>query len=153
MAGEGDVAAFIEAHGYLAYARRNLAVYREAARAPTAPTVLATSSGFMTYPVDIDASYEALRRAIEAHALTSLLMPAFELEACVDVIVERQLSRPYLRGDSARETQRIRERFPVFMALRCARFRSDGPPNDTASEIEKFVRERAADTKIAIDYW
>lgn len=153
MASEGDVAAFIEAHGYPAYARRNLAVYREAMHAPSAPTVLATSSGFMTYPVDIDATYEALRRAIEVDALTSLLMPAFELEACVDLIVQRQLSRRYLRGDRARETQRIRERFPVFMALRCARFRSDAPPNDTASQIEKFVRELAADTKIAIDYW
>ncbi|MCY1240578.1 shikimate kinase [Variovorax boronicumulans] len=140
MSREGNIDAVIEASGYLGYARRNVAVYREVRSALTRPTVLALSSGFLTYPEDVDAGYPTLRCAIEIDALTSLLLPAFELEACVEAIVRRQLSRPYLRGDSASEERRIRERFPKFMAMPCARFRSDAAPDDVASQIERFMR-------------
>lgn len=140
MSREGNIDAVIEASGYLDYARRNVAVYREVRSALTRPTVLALSSGFLTYPEDVDAGYPTLRCAIETDALTSLLLPAFELEACVEAIVRRQLSRPYLRGDSASEERRIRERFPKFKAMPCARFRSDAAPDDVASQIERFVR-------------
>ncbi|PLC07166.1 shikimate kinase [Variovorax sp. RO1] len=140
MSSEGSINAVIEASGYLGYARRNVAVYRAVRSALTTPSVLALSSGFLTYPEDVDVGYPALRCAIETDALTSLLLPAFELEACVEAIVQRQLSRPYLRGDRASEERRIRERFPKFMAMRCARFRSDAAPDDVASQIERFVR-------------
>lgn len=140
MSCEGSIDAVIEASGYLGYARRNVAVYRAVRSALTRPTVLALSSGFLTYPEDVDVGYPALRCAIETDALTSLLLPAFELEACVEAIVRRQLSRPYLRGDGASEERRIRERFSKFMAMRCARFRSDAAPDDVASQIERFVR-------------
>lgn len=101
------------------------------------------SSGFLTYPENVGHEYQDLRCSIEADALTSLLLPAFELEPCVEIIVQRQLSRPYLPGDRAREERRIRERFPKFMALSCARFRSDAAPDKTASQIERFVRGRS----------
>jgi shikimate kinase len=139
---EGSIGAFIETYGYSGYAKRNVAVYRAVRHLLPAPTVLALSSGFLTYNEEVDAGYRALRGAIEGNALTALLLPAFELEACVEIIVWRQLSRPYLPGDSASEERRIRERFPRLMALPCARFRSDAPPDETASQIERFVRER-----------
>ncbi|MCP3022892.1 shikimate kinase [Cupriavidus basilensis] len=140
MSFEGNVGAFIATLGYVGYAKQNIAVYRRVRCSLAAPTVLALSSGFLTYPEDIDHEYQALRSSIESDALTSLLMPAFELEPCVEIIVQRQLSRPYLPGDRASEERRIRERFPKFMALSCARFRSDAAPDKTASQIERFVR-------------
>lgn len=142
MSCEGSIAASIEASGYSGYAKRNIGVYRQVRRSLAASTVLALSSGFLTYPEDVDPEYQALRCSIETDALTSLLLPAFELEACVEIIVQRQLSRPYLAGDRAIEERRIRERFPKFMALPCARFHSDAAPDQTASEIERFMLAR-----------
>lgn len=143
MSCEGSIAGSIEASGYAGYAKRNIAVYREIRCSLSSSTVLALSSGFLTYPAGVGPEYETLRGSIEADALTSLLLPAFELEACVKTIVQRQLSRTYLRGDRASEERRIRARFPKFMALTCARFRSNAPPDEIASQIERFVRGRA----------
>ncbi|MGJ7609915.1 MULTISPECIES: shikimate kinase [unclassified Variovorax] len=135
MSREGSIGASIEASGYRGYAKRNVAVYRAVRHSLAVPSVLALSSGFLTYPDEIDAEYPALLRSIEADPLTALLLPAFELEACVEIIVRRQLSRPYLSGNRASEERRIRERFPKLMALRCTRFRSDAPPEETALHI------------------
>jgi shikimate kinase len=140
MVREGDIADCMAAHGYLGYARRNVAVCREVRGTFTAPAVLALSSGFMTYPANGIQGYAPLRSAIENDALTALLLPSFELESCVETTVRRQLARPYLRGDRASEAARVRERFAFFMALRCARFRSDEAPEAVASQIEGFVR-------------
>ncbi|CAN7185823.1 MULTISPECIES: shikimate kinase [unclassified Variovorax] len=142
MACEGDITACIEAHGYAGYARRNVSTYLQTKSALAAPAVCALSSGFMTYPADVDTRYPALRSSIESDALTALPLPAFDLETCVDFIVKRQLSRPYLSGNRANEESRIRARFPRFMALQCTRFRSDAEPDHTASQIERFVRAR-----------
>lgn len=143
MAREGDVARYMSAHGYLGYARRNLAIHAELRGAVATPTVLALSSGFMTYPVEVGAGYAQVREATERDALTLLLLPSFELERCVEVIVGRQLSRPYLAGDAASEASRIRERFPKLIALRCARFLNNGAPDEAALQMACFVRERA----------
>ncbi|MGJ7528707.1 shikimate kinase [Variovorax sp. GB1P17] len=139
MRQEGDIASCIEAHGYAGYAKRNVAVYSEICHTLKTPAVLALSSGFLIYPADVDARDPALRAAIEHDPLTALLMPSFELEPCVDTIVRRQLARPYLAGDRVKEERRIRERFPRFMALQCARFLSDGAPARTALEIARFA--------------
>ena len=82
-----------------------------------------------------------LRAVLAAGAVTALLLPAFELEACVEIIVRRQLGRPYLPGNRVSEEARIRDRFPIFMALQCARFDSSNTPDQVASQIEGIVRE------------
>ncbi|WP_257863599.1 shikimate kinase [Variovorax sp. ZS18.2.2] len=142
IAREGDVAAYMAVHGYAGYALRNVDVYREVMDARTAPTVFALSSGFMTYAATMDPQYAVLRQAIAHDALTALLLPSFDLEACVEAIVQRQLARPYLAGNRASEEARIRDRFPLFMALRCARFDSGRTPEQLAAHIEGMVRER-----------
>ncbi|MBN8754523.1 MULTISPECIES: shikimate kinase [Variovorax] len=142
MSREGDISGYMAVHGYAGYARRNLALHAELRGAFTAPTVYVLSSGFMTYPADVDASYAGIRAAVERDTLTLLLLPSFELETCVQAIVRRQLSRPYLPGNAASEEARIRQRFPVFMALRCARFLNDGAPEEAAAHMARFVRER-----------
>jgi shikimate kinase len=142
MRSEGDIAQCIGTHGYEGYARRNLSVYLALKQTMSVPTVLALSSGFLTYDADIDPRYAGVHRDIEKGPLTALLLPSFELESCVDIIVERQLARPYLAGNSVREEQRIRERFPLFIALQCTRFRSDASPMQVASQVECFARSR-----------
>lgn len=142
MEREGDIARCIATHGYAGYALRNVAVHCAVRAAFIAPTVHALSSGFMTYAASEIPGYAQVRSAIELDALTVLLLPSFELEACVETIVQRQLARPYLQCNGARESARMRERFPVFMALQCARFRRDDAPQAVASRIEHFVRER-----------
>lgn len=140
MRSEGGVAQCISGHGYTTYAQRNVSVYLGLVQKTDGPTVLALSSGFLTYPLDIDPRYAAVRRAIEVNPLTALLLPSFELEPCVDIIVKRQLTRPYLAGNRVREEQRIRERFPLFAALECNRFQSDISPMQLASEIACVAR-------------
>jgi len=139
MAAHGDISTFIAQQGYRGYAARNVATLAAAASAIEAPTVCVLSSGFMTYAQDIDPRYPAMRRAIEMHPLAALLLPSFDIDECARIVVERQLRRPYLPGDRDSETQRIRSRFPLFMALRCRRFLSDGPPEAIASALAAFV--------------
>ena len=139
----GDIATYMAIHGYAGYAQRNLAIYTEEKGALTMPTVFALSSGFMTYPEAIETGYAAIRRSVERDALTALLLPAFDLEACVEIVVRRQLARPYLPGNRASEEARIRDRFPKFMALQCARFDSGGVPDQLALQMERFVHEQS----------
>lgn len=142
MSSEGDIPSFMAAHGYAGYARRNVSVYEKARRSLAMSTVFALSSGFMTYSSGVHEAYRGVRDAIEADALTALLLPTFELESCAEIIVQRQLARPYLRGDRRSELARISERFPLFVALRCARFRSDAALVEIASRLEAFTREQ-----------
>lgn len=141
MRQEGDISAYIAAHGYEGYARRNVAVYLNLRNDVQRAAVVAMSSGFMTYPLEIEPRYRAVRRGIEADPLTALLLPSFDLETCVDSIVARQLERRYLASSRSKEEQRIRARFPVFKALECARFRSDASPARLALDLERFVRD------------
>jgi len=140
MQRHGDIAEYIAREGYEGYAQANIAAFEGIAHAALPPLVIALSSGFMTYPTGLRPGDEALRQTIERHPLTALLLPAFDVERCTSVIVERQLSRPYLRGDRASEEHRIRARFPLFMALQCRRFLSDDVPDAVAARLEAFIR-------------
>ena len=136
----GNISRFIGQHGYKRYAQQNVENYFAISAALIEPSVLVLSSGFMTYPDNIDSRYSAIRAEIEAHPLTALLLPSFDLEKCVAIIVERQLQRTYLSGNKNSEEKRIRSRFPRFMSLRCNRFLSGAEPTQVALELERFVR-------------
>ena len=70
----GGIDEFISAHGYHAYARANVGAYASVARdAPEG--VLALSSGFMTYPVDVRPDYAAIRYDIAESPTTFVLLP------------------------------------------------------------------------------
>lgn len=140
MRTEDEISAYIARHGYLGYAQRNVATYLEVRRMTREAAVVAMSSGFLTYSTNSHKHYTAVRQDIECDPLTVLLLPSFELETCVEVTVRRQMGRPYLAGNRAREEQKIRERFPTFAALKCARFCSDITPAQLATEIESFAQ-------------
>jgi len=129
----GSIGQFIRDHGYLAYASANVALYQRLAADAPASAVCALSSGFMLYPDALGEHYRALRKTIETDPLTALLLPSFALEQCVAQIVERQLQRAYLMPDRAREEQKIRKRFPLFMQLQSRRFLSDGRPAEAVA--------------------
>lgn len=133
-AAAGDIDAFIEAHGYEAYARRNLEVYEAIARSPAAG-VIAPSSGFMTYPPGVHPRYAALRGRIARAPTTVVLLPAFERERCVAEIVRRQAERGISRRTAAREEAVIRERFAVYIALAALRVETMQTPAVVATEI------------------
>src|SRR6266480_556713 len=63
-ANAGDISRYLDSHGYDAYARRNVDVYFTLATVVARESVLALSSGFMTYRPDIHPGYESCRRDI-----------------------------------------------------------------------------------------
>lgn len=139
LAAHGNIAEFIRDRGYAEYASHNVRLYEQLERDMSAPTICAVSSGFMLYPDNVAPTYPALRRGIEADGFTALLLPSFDLERCAKLVVGRQMSRPYLNANEADEMRKIRDRFPAFMRLNCKRFESDGPPEQVAADIERFI--------------
>ncbi|MEC5397350.1 shikimate kinase [Uliginosibacterium sp. H1] len=133
--GAGAIPGFIARNGYMAYARKNIERYGSLVSGIDQPTVFALSSGFMTYPEDTTPDYSAIRARIADDALSILLLPSLDEEECARIIVARQLQRTYLEADAAREEARLRERFPLFMALRCKRILSKDDPRLVASRI------------------
>ena len=78
--------------------------------------VVALSSGFMTYVRDIHPDYSRVRRALEQHANTFVLLPSLDRDVCVAETVRRQIARPFGRS-SAKEEAVIRARFEIYMAV------------------------------------
>ena len=145
VAHTGDISTYLWSHTYSEYATQNFTNYRLAMGAISAPTVFVLSSGFMVYPAEIDPGYPGTRDSVEMDPLTFLLMPSFEFEDCVSMIVERQLSRPYLRSNRGSEERRIRERFCQYLALRCQRVSTGVAPERVVSEL---IARIAANTSL-----
>ena len=71
----GDISEYIKRFGYDVYARQNVETYRLILQEGTEGTVVALSSGFMTYSQDIHPDYPRLRRDIEQSPTTLVLIP------------------------------------------------------------------------------
>jgi shikimate kinase len=112
----GDISKYINTHGYDAYAERNVDAYFEVAAATERQAVLALSSGFMTYRLDIHAEYALCRGEISSSLTTFVLLPSLDLEVCVAEIVRRQIGRPFGRS-AEREEGVIRARFPIYAGI------------------------------------
>jgi shikimate kinase len=112
----GDISEYISRHGYDAYARENVETYCSLFAGEIGPGVVALSSGFMTYVPDIHPEYLRLRREIEQHLHTYVLLPSLDHEVCVAETVRRQITRPFARS-SAKEEAVIRSRLEIYMAV------------------------------------
>ena len=108
----GDISAYLDAHGYEAYAAQNVGLYLDPA-SPVRLDIVALSSGFMTYPDSIHPDYLALRQRVASSPSTFVLLPSVNVETCVSETVRRQLRRPFARS-AEREEQVIRERFFAY---------------------------------------
>lgn len=112
----GDIGDYINAHGYGTYAKENVETYWSLVCAENPPDVVALSSGFMTYSLDIHPGYPTLRRGIERSPTTFVLLPSVERDSCVAETVRRQVGRPFGRSPS-REEAVIRARFEIYTSL------------------------------------
>ncbi len=136
MAGNGDISAFIDLHGYQAYARRNVDSYLALLDEPKRPGVVALSSGFMVYEEKIHPEYAALRQRIACGELTFVLLPSLDEETCIAEIVRRQLQRPFARAPQ-REESVIRSRFSMYASLPARKVTTQRP---VAAVVEEMMR-------------
>ena len=134
----GNLSEYIDRHGYDRYARENVETYCSLFGREMRPGVVALSSGFMTYKSDIHPEYVRVRREIEHHAHTFVLVPSFDREICVAETVRRQIARPFGRS-STREEAVIRKRFEVYMAVPARKIETMRPVADTVEEIVRTI--------------
>lgn len=135
----GDISKFINDHGYEAYAARNIETYIELLASIEYHCVIALSSGFMVYPVDVHPDYRKLKKNLAGDGNTFLLLPSVFLESCVDETVRRQLGRSYLTGGAEAEEKKIRKRFSEYSALPCKRIETSSPPLLVAHKIVQIM--------------
>jgi shikimate kinase len=130
----GDIDERIAADGYDIYAHANVEAY-ESLVGGGSPAVLALSSGFMTYPLEVHPSYAALRHDIARSATTFVLLPSLDLETCVAETVRRQMGRAITRRPASREESVARERFAIYVSLPAQKVETMRPPRDVAADI------------------
>jgi shikimate kinase len=130
----GDISEYIDRYGYDRYARENVETYCSLLHGEIRPEVLALSSGFMTYARDIHPEYARVRRELEQHPHTFVLLPSLDRDVCVAETVRRQIARPFGRS-SAREEAVIRERFEIYMALPVRKIETVRPAAAVVDEL------------------
>jgi shikimate kinase len=129
----GDISTYLDMHGYDAYAAQNVSVYSALTCVAEPLRVVALSSGFMTYRHDVP-GYPGLRERIASSPLTFVLLPALDLETCVDETVRRQVMRSFARSPE-REEHIIRTRFPIYVSLPAAKIETMRPVAVVVAEI------------------
>jgi shikimate kinase len=134
----GDISEYIKRFGYDVYARQNVETYRLTLQEGTDGTVVALSSGFMTYSQDIHPDYPRLRRDIEQSPTTLVLIPSLDRELCVAETVRRQAARPFARSLAAEDAV-IRARFPLYVGLPPRKIETMKPLSLIADEICKLM--------------
>jgi shikimate kinase len=130
----GDISEYIDRHGYDVYARENVETYCSLFRGEGRRGVVALSSGFMTYPPDIHPDYSRVRREVEEHPNTFVLLPSIDRDVCVAETVRRQIARPFGRSATEEEAV-IRARFEIYMAMPVPKIETMRPIDATVAEI------------------
>lgn len=139
----GDISAYLDMHGYDAYAARNVSVYSALVVEPGRASVVALSSGFMTYRYDVHPAYIRCRQRIASSESTFVLLPSLDLEICVAEVVRRQLRRPFARGPE-REEYVIRTRFPLYVGLPARKVETMRPVDAVVAELLPIVAAQQA---------
>ena len=144
----GDISEDIGRHGYDVYARENVETYCSICRGESLPGVVALSSGFMTYSRDIHREYSRLRRELEQHPRTFVLLPSRDRDVCVAETVRRQIARPFGRSPIEEEAV-IRARFDIYMAMPMRKIETMRPVAAAVDEIVAALElEKAATASI-----
>jgi len=130
----GDISAYLDTHGYEAYARQNVGLYLDLTGGLVRAEIVALSSGFMTYGDRIHPGYLASRQRVASSRSTFVLLPSTDVESCVNEIVRRQLRRPFARS-AEREEQVIRERFPTYFELPARKVETMRPIETVVAEL------------------
>jgi len=88
----------------------------------------------MTYARDTHPDYSRVRREIEQHPNTLVLLPSLDRDVCVAETVRRQIVRPFGRS-SVQEEAVIRARFEVYMAVPARKIETMRPVTTVVAEI------------------
>ncbi|OTG73287.1 hypothetical protein B9T26_09380 [Acinetobacter sp. ANC 4169] len=138
---EGDISEYIDRNGYINYAKRNLEIYLSLKRSinHNRLMIMICSSGFMTYPEDISENYYRIKKQIENDSFTFLLLPSFDFETCVNLIVERQLQRSYLITNQEKEEFKIRKRLIQYLNLSCTRILTNEDTKIVVTKIQNII--------------
>lgn len=139
----GDISAYLDAHGYDAYAAENVRAYLEASI--TQDAVFALSSGFMTYSCDVHPTYPELRTRLASGATTFVLVPSLNVEVCVRETVRRQLTRPFSRS-AEREEEVIRQRFVLYSRLPARKVETLGTIDAAVDSFLTLLQNGASDS-------
>jgi len=139
----GDISEFIDRQGYDAYARQNVEAYRSLVRESRHATVVALSSGFMTYSPGVHPEYASIRRDIERSPDTFVLLPSLDLEVCIAETIRRQTARPFGRSP-VREEAVIRARFESYNAVPARKIETMRPIAAVVEEIVRLLRDEPA---------
>lgn len=144
MVQEGDISKFINTYGYREYAIRNLKIYTQLLRSLSQRDIhiVVCSSGFMCYSDDISRDYLRIKKQIENHDLTFLLLPSLDFETCINEIVDRQMMRSYLSLSKEKEERKIRSRFPIYNDLKCKKILTNQDKNKVVFRIYSQISER-----------
>ena len=134
----GDISEFIDRRGYDAYARENVEAYRSLISRGIHDTVVALSSGFMTYPPGVHPDYGWIRRDIARSPDTFVLLPSLDLAVCIAETVRRQTARPFGRS-ALREEAVIRARFASYMAMPARKIETMRPVSAVVEEIVRLL--------------
>lgn len=140
----GDIGEYINRNGYDAYARANIDAYCSLFSGKRCPGVHALSSGFMTYASQLHPDYPRLRREIEMHPHTFVLLPSLDRDTCVAETVRRQTARPFGRTP-AREEVVIRSRFEIYMAVPATKIETMRPLREVVDEITLALSRNHSD--------
>lgn len=147
---QGNISAYIETHGYDAYAKQNVDLYLDLVDGPVRVDILALSSGFMTYGDRVHPEYLPLRERVASSPSTFVLLPSVGLETCVDEIVRRQLQRPFARS-AAREKEVIRGRFSIYFGLPARKVDTMRPTETVVAELVEVLAALAS--RVSRDRW
>ena len=146
---EGDISDYIEYYGYNTYALRNIELYIQLGKSLSRQQhhILVCSSGFMTYPNDIDQNYIKVKDEIENHIFTFLVLPSLDLEMCVQTILSRQMNRTYLNPVIESEELKIRARFKIYTGFKCRAVLTDRSPDIVADNFIKIFDDLRLEKK------
>jgi shikimate kinase len=130
----GDISEYIGRHGYDVYVRENIGTYCSLFRGKSRPGIVALSSGFITYARDMHPEYARVRRELEQHPNTFVLLPSVDRDVCVLETVRRQIARPFGRS-SVKEEAVIRARFEIYMTMPMRKIETMRPAAAAVDEI------------------
>ena len=135
----GDISTFIDQFGYEQYAQKNIECYFnliEHIDRNSTSAIIACSSGLMTYSENIHMNYLELKKQILQHPFTFVLLPSLCFKTCVQVIVTRQMNRPYLKTSPDKERDKITQRFYMYSQLACKIILTDVQPMCVVNRIK-----------------
>ena len=144
----GDASAYMDTHGYEAYASQNVSVYAALTVVARPRQVIAMSSGFMTYRHDVHPSYPGLLEKIASSRSTFVLLATLDLETCVAETVRRQLARPFPRSPE-REEQVIRTRFPIYAGLPTHKVETMQPVEAVVADLLRILESSQGPSRAA----